>query len=57
MYEGEVLAELPACPPSAIAIHAAFVSECAFSPAFPPTMNTKVTACGMVEDVRSVAKA
>ena len=57
VYEGKVLAELPACPPSATAVHAAFVSECAFSPAFLPTLDTDVTASGMVEDVRGVAKA
>ena len=57
VYEGKVLAELPACPPSATAVHAAFVSKCAFSPAFLPTLDTEVTASGMVEDVRSVAKA
>ena len=57
VYKGEALAELPACPPSATAVHAVFVSKCAFSPAFPPTLDTEVTASGMVEDVRSVAKA
>ena len=57
VYEGKVLAELPACPPSATAVHAAFVSKCAFSPAFLPTLDTNVTASGMVEDVRGVAKA
>ena len=56
VYKREVLAELPACPPSATAVHAAFVSKCAFSPAFPPTLDTKVTASGIVEDVRAVAK-
>ena len=57
VYEGEEVAELPACPPSATAVHAAFVSKCAFSPAFPPTLDTEVTASGIVEDVCSVAKA
>ena len=57
VYEGEELVEVQACPPSATAVHAAFVSRCAFSPAFPPTLDTKLAASGMVEDVRSVAKA
>ena len=57
VHEGKALAELPACPPSATAVHAAFVTKCAFSPAFPPTLDTEVTASGIVEDVRSVAKA
>ena len=57
VYEGEELVEVPSCPPSATAVHAAFVSECAFSPAFLPTLDTNVTASGMVEDVRRVAKA
>ena len=57
VHEGKALAELPACPPSATAVHAAFVTKCAFSPAFPPTLDTKLAASGMVEDVRSVAKA
>ena len=31
--------ELLACPASAKAVHAAFVSKCGFSPAFCPTLN------------------
>ena len=52
---GEALAELPACPPSATAAHDAFVSKCGFSPTFSPTLNEDVTKSRMVEDVRRVA--
>jgi len=53
---GEALAELPACPPSATAAHDAFVSKCGFSSKFSPTLNAGVTKSRMVKDVRRVAK-
>ena len=52
---GEALAELPACPPSATAAHDAFVSKCGFSSTFSPTVNEDVTKSRMVEDVRRAA--
>ena len=53
--KGKALGELPACPPSAEAVHAAFVSKCGFSPTFLPTLNSDVTPRRMVEDVRLAA--
>ena len=47
--------EVPQCPPSAAAVHDAFVSECGFSSAFPPTLDEDVTCRRMIEDVRRVA--
>ena len=52
---GEALAELPACPPSATAAYDAFVSKCGFSSTFSPTLNEDVTKSRMVEGVRRVA--
>ena len=49
------LNEVPQCPPSAAAVHDAFVSECGFSPTFPPTLDEDVTCRRMIEDVRRVA--
>ena len=47
--------EVPQCPPSAAAVHDAFVSECGFSPTFPPTLDEDVTRRRMTDDVRRVA--
>jgi len=52
---GEALAELPACPPSATTAHDAFVSKCGFSSTFSPTLNEDATKSRMIEDVRRVA--
>ena len=38
--EGTALEQLPACPPSATAAHAAFVSKCGFSSSFVPILET-----------------
>jgi len=48
-------AELPACPPSAKAVHAAFVSRCGFSPTFSPTLDNDVTKSRLMKDVRRAA--
>ena len=55
LYEGDALQELPACPPSATAAHAAFVSKCGFSPTFTPTLDNDVTRSHLVDDVRRAA--
>ena len=55
VYKGAVLGELPACPPSAIAAHDAFVSKCGFSREFSPGVDEVVTKRRMVEDVRRAA--
>ena len=47
--------EVPPCPPSATAVHDAFVSKCGFSPTFPPTLDEDVTRRRMTDDVRRVA--
>ena len=49
------LDEVPQCPPSATAVHDAFVSKCGFSSAFSPTLDEDVTCRRMIEDVRRVA--
>ena len=54
LYEGEALQELPACPPSATAVHAAFVSKCGFSPVFTPTLDEDATELRIIDDVRRV---
>ena len=38
--EGTAFDQLPACPPSATAAHAAFVSKCGFSSSFVPILET-----------------
>ena len=48
-------AELLACPPSASATHAAFVSQCGFSPTFEPILDEHATKSRMLADVRRVA--
>ena len=47
--------EVPQYPPSATAVHDAFVSKCGFSPTFPATLDEDVTCRRMIEDVRRVA--
>ena len=49
--EGKRLDEVAACPPSAVATHAAFVSKCGFSPTFSPTLDGDVTRSRMLADV------
>ena len=53
--EGKDWAELPACPPSASNTHAAFVSQCGFSPTFEPILDEHATKSRMLADVRRVA--
>ena len=53
--EGEGFGELLTCPPSAAAVHDAFVSRCSFLPTFAPTLDHDVTKSRMVKDVRRAA--
>ena len=47
--------ELPTCPPSAEAVHEAFVSRCGFSRMFSPALDNNVTNIRVIEDVRRAA--
>ena len=53
--EGKDWAELPACPPSASNTHAAFVSQCGFSPTFEPILDEHATKGRILADVRRAA--
>jgi len=53
--EGKDWAALLACPPSASATHAAFVSKCGFSPTFEPLLDEHATKSRMLADVGRVA--
>ena len=56
-YEGsDLYACRQQCAASALAVHDAFVSKCGFAPTFQPKLNADVTASGIVNDARRVAK-